>query len=40
MVGFEPNEKQIGEFQQMFEQKGGSLNFYEFLEVFSLKGNP
>ena len=40
MVGFEPNEKQIQEFQSMFDQKGGSLSFNEFLEVFSLKGNP
>ena len=40
MVGFEPNQKQIAEFQQMFEQHNGTLNFKEFLNVFSLKSNP
>ena len=40
MVGFEPNVKQTQEFQQMFEQHNGTLNFNEFLNVFSLKSNP
>ena len=40
MVGFEPNEKQDAEFQQMFVQSGGALSFNEFLNVFSLKSNP
>ena len=40
MVGFEPNQKQTAEFQQMFQQNGGTLNFNEFLNVFSLKSNP
>ena len=40
MVGFEPNVKQTQEFQQMFEQHNGTLNFREFLNVFSLKSNP
>ena len=40
MVGFDPNAKQTAEFQQMFEQSGGTLTFNEFLNVFSLKSNP
>ena len=40
MVGFEPNLNQSKEFAQMFEQSGDTLNFNEFLNVFSLKSNP
>ena len=40
MVGFEPNRKQTQEFETMFEQSAGTLNFNEFLNVFSLKSNP
>ena len=42
MVGFEPNAKQSEEFGQMFKQSHhpGTLNFVEFMQVFSLKSNP
>ena len=40
MVGFDPNPKQQQEFTEMFAQHNGSLNFNEFLNVFSLKSNP
>ena len=40
MVGFEPNDKQQREFSEMFVHHNGSLNFNEFLNVFSLNSNP
>ena len=40
MVGFEPTQKQTAEFQTMFDNTDGTLNFNEFLNVFSLKSNP
>ncbi len=40
MVGFEPTEKQTAEFRLMFEKCQGTMNFTEFLNVFSLKSNP
>merc|ERR1712060_254937 len=40
MVGFDPNPKQQQEFAQMFASGDGTLNFNEFLNIFSLKSNP
>ena len=39
MVGFEPNPKQKQEFKEMFE-KEETLNFRQFLDIFSLRTNP
>ena len=39
MVGFEPNPKQKQEFKEMFE-KDETLNFRQFLDIFSLRSNP
>ena len=39
MVGFEPNPKQKQEFKEMFE-KEETLNFRQFLDIFSLRSNP
>ena len=39
MVGFEPNAKQAQEFKEMFE-KEDTMNFRQFLDIFSLKSNP
>ena len=38
MVGFEPNEKQIKEFDEIFAKKP-LLGFNDFLGIFSLKNN-
>ena len=38
MVGFTPNEKQRVEFEELFAKKP-TLNFNEFLSIFSLKNN-
>ena len=39
MVGFEPNPKQRLEFEQMFAGQG-TMNFKDFMNIFSLKSNP
>ena len=39
MVGFEPNEKQKLEFDELFAKKP-LLIFSDFLSIFSLKTNP
>ena len=39
MVGFEPNEKQKQEFDELFSKKP-LLGFPDFLSIFSLKANP
>ncbi len=38
MVGFTPNDKQKVEFEELFAKKP-TLNFNEFLSIFSLKNN-
>lgn len=38
MVGFEPNDKQKQEFEELFAKKP-LLNFNDFLSIFSLKSN-
>ena len=38
MVGFEPNEKQKQEFEEMFQKKP-MINFGDFLNIFTLKSN-
>ena len=38
MVGFNPNEKQKAEFDELFTKKP-ALSFNEFLSIFSLKSN-
>ena len=38
MVGFQPNEKQTQEFDELFAKKP-LLGFNDFLSIFSLKSN-
>ena len=37
MIGYEPNARQLQEYNQMFEDNNGTINLSDFLTIFSLK---